>query len=148
MALVKESLGVRSGVVEYRLEGGGRVCRGLHRRGACDPDCGFLFDIVVVGRFPISQVCIGSIDVFLLAPFFPEAAGVLRVFTVLRALRLIKLLRVGVAAFPKGSKQLIRLIDAVRPALKTIFIVLLLTLMLVYFFGILCAVIVGKQREL
>ena len=77
---LKGNLGVRSGVTEYRLEGGGRVCRGLHKSGSCDPDCGFLFDIVVGGShdFGVADVLVVEVRVGRGCASFPRICRTVR----------------------------------------------------------------------
>ncbi|CAD7946055.1 unnamed protein product [Amoebophrya sp. A120] len=91
-------------------------------------------------------VFLGCIDTFILAPFAPESGGALRMFTVFRTLRLVKLGRL-LSLFPVFN-HLMKIAHAYVASLPAVGTVLCLFLMLIYFFGILFTVIVGKKREI
>ncbi|CAD7975424.1 unnamed protein product [Amoebophrya sp. A25] len=91
-------------------------------------------------------VTLGCIDTFILTLAAPESGGTLRALTVLRTARLVKLGRI-LRHFP-AMRTLVKMGEALRGAAPAVLTVMALFLMLIYFFGIVFTVTVGKKREL
>jgi len=95
--------------------------------------------------FDAAVVFLGCLDTFVLQLLYPDSAGVLRMFTVLRTLRILKLKRLlGSLPF---VRELARIIDAGWFALKVVMFFFLSLLLSVYFFGVMATTIIGNQCE-
>lgn len=94
--------------------------------------------------FDAFVIFLGCLDSFFLALLFPSEAGMLRVLTVLRTLRLVKLLRI--IRTLKFTKELVRIVDAIRFMIISVCLTLKIMLLLLIIGGVAMVVLVGKKE--